>query len=204
MKPSIVEKVAVSEKDFQRAVLDLAHTLGWKTMHFHDSRRQVKPGVFVGSTGMPQPDGSQKAIEVHIFPEAMRGNGEGQRPMNDAQNQTMTNATVTGVAMVGQSGSVKVKLPNMESELVVDPGVPVIAIVPADKADALARTQSGGMRRRLDLAASLIGRPRVLFLDEPTTGLDPRSRLGMWAIIRELVGVGTTLLLTTQYMDEAD
>ena len=50
MKPSIVEKVAVSEKDFQRAVLDLAHTLGWKTMHFHDSRRQVKPGVFVGDT----------------------------------------------------------------------------------------------------------------------------------------------------------
>ena len=60
------------------------------------------------------------------------------------------------------------------------------------------------MLRRLDLAASLIGRPRVLFLDEPTTGLDPRSRLGMWAIIRELVSVGTTLLLTTQYLDEAD
>ena len=67
-----------------------------------------------------------------------------------------------------------------------------------------AKTYSGGMLRRLDLAASLIGRPRVLFLDEPTTGLDPRSRLGMWAIIRELVAVGTTLLLTTQYMDEAD
>ncbi len=67
-----------------------------------------------------------------------------------------------------------------------------------------AKTYSGGMLRRLDLAASLIGRPRVLFLDEPTTGLDPRSRLGMWAIIRELVAAGTTLLLTTQYMDEAD
>ncbi len=67
-----------------------------------------------------------------------------------------------------------------------------------------AKTYSGGMLRRLDLAASLIGRPRVLFLDEPTTGLDPRSRLGMWGIIRELVAAGTTLLLTTQYMDEAD
>ncbi len=74
----------------------------------------------------------------------------------------------------------------------------------SDAAGRQAKTYSGGMLRRLDLAASLIGRPRVLFLDEPTTGLDPRSRLGMWAIIRELVAVGTTLLLTTQYMDEAD
>ena len=66
------------------------------------------------------------------------------------------------------------------------------------------KTYSGGMRRRLDLAASLIGRPEVLFLDEPTTGLDPRSRSVMWEIIRELAGAGTTLLLTTQYLDEAD
>jgi ABC-2 type transport system ATP-binding protein len=58
--------------------------------------------------------------------------------------------------------------------------------------------------RRLDLAASLIGRPRVLFLDEPTTGLDPRSRVGMWGVIRELVAAGTTLVLTTQYLEEAD
>ncbi|MGH3873026.1 MAG: ATP-binding cassette domain-containing protein [Pseudonocardiaceae bacterium] len=67
-----------------------------------------------------------------------------------------------------------------------------------------AKTYSGGMRRRLDLAASLVGRPQVLFLDEPTTGLDPRSRIGMWGIIRELVAQGTTVLLTTQYLDEAD
>jgi ABC-2 type transport system ATP-binding protein len=66
------------------------------------------------------------------------------------------------------------------------------------------KTYSGGMRRRLDLAASLIGRPQVLFLDEPTTGLDPRSRSVMWEIIRELAADGTTLLLTTQYLDEAD
>jgi ABC-2 type transport system ATP-binding protein len=66
------------------------------------------------------------------------------------------------------------------------------------------KTYSGGMRRRLDLAASLIGRPEVLFLDEPTTGLDPRSRSVMWEIIRELAAAGTTLLLTTQYLDEAD
>ena len=74
----------------------------------------------------------------------------------------------------------------------------------SDAADRAAKTYSGGMQRRLDLAASLVGQPKVLFLDEPTTGLDPRSRLGMWDIIRSLVADGTTLLLTTQYLDEAD
>jgi ABC-2 type transport system ATP-binding protein len=66
------------------------------------------------------------------------------------------------------------------------------------------KTYSGGMRRRLDLAGALVASPRVLFLDEPTTGLDPRSRTGMWDVIRELVATGTTLLLTTQYLEEAD
>jgi len=74
----------------------------------------------------------------------------------------------------------------------------------ADAADRAAKSYSGGMQRRLDLAASLVGQPRVLFLDEPTTGLDPRSRMGMWDIIRSLAASGTTLLLTTQYLDEAD
>ena len=73
-----------------------------------------------------------------------------------------------------------------------------------DAADRAAKTFSGGMQRRLDLAASLVGQPRVLFLDEPTTGLDPRSRLAMWDTIRSLAAGGTTLLLTTQYLDEAD
>ena len=73
-----------------------------------------------------------------------------------------------------------------------------------DAASRLAKTYSGGMRRRLDLAASLVYSPPVLFLDEPTTGLDPRSRLAMWEVIGELVSGGTTLLLTTQYLDEAD
>ena len=73
-----------------------------------------------------------------------------------------------------------------------------------DASDRVVKTYSGGMRRRLDLASALIGRPRLLFLDEPTTGLDPRSRLGMWDVIRSLVREGTTLLLTTQYLEEAD
>ncbi len=74
----------------------------------------------------------------------------------------------------------------------------------SDAADRPVKTYSGGMRRRLDLAGSLVAEPSVLFLDEPTTGLDPRSRVTMWEVIRELVDQGTTLLLTTQYLEEAD
>jgi ABC-2 type transport system ATP-binding protein len=74
----------------------------------------------------------------------------------------------------------------------------------ADARDRISRTYSGGMRRRLDLAAALVARPPVLFLDEPTTGLDPRSRLGLWETIEDRVAGGTTVLLTTQYLDEAD
>ena len=74
----------------------------------------------------------------------------------------------------------------------------------SDAGDRPVKTYSGGMRRRLDLAGSLVAAPSVLFLDEPTTGLDPRSRTEMWDVIRELVAGGTTLLLTTQYLEEAD
>ena len=73
-----------------------------------------------------------------------------------------------------------------------------------DAAGKPASTYSGGMRRRLDLAMTLVGSPRVIFLDEPTTGLDPRSRRGMWQIVRDLVAGGVTIFLTTQYLDEAD
>jgi ABC-2 type transport system ATP-binding protein len=73
-----------------------------------------------------------------------------------------------------------------------------------DAAQKQASTYSGGMRRKLDLAMTLVGSPRIIFLDEPTTGLDPRSRRTMWQIVRELVAEGTTVFLTTQYLDEAD
>jgi ABC-2 type transport system ATP-binding protein len=74
----------------------------------------------------------------------------------------------------------------------------------AESAQKLAATYSGGMRRKLDLAMTLVGNPQIIFLDEPTTGLDPRSRRTMWGIIRELVASGVTIFLTTQYLDEAD
>jgi oleandomycin transport system ATP-binding protein len=73
-----------------------------------------------------------------------------------------------------------------------------------DAAGRSAKTYSGGMRRRLDLAASLVGRPQILYLDEPTTGLDPRSRTGLWDLVRDLTSDGVTVLLTTQYLEEAD
>src|SRR4249919_4803 len=74
----------------------------------------------------------------------------------------------------------------------------------SDAATKYVKAYSGGMRRRLDLAASLVGRPKLLYLDEPTTGLDPRSRLDLWELVRGLVADGCTVLLTTQYLDEAD
>jgi len=94
----------------------------------------IKDNDFVASAAIRQADGKLHSTELRIFPEAMRGVGEGQRPMNDARSQTMTNATVTGTAIVNGSNNIKVKLPTGESELVLDPGVPVTAIVPADRA----------------------------------------------------------------------
>ena len=93
-------------------------------------------------------------------------------------------------------------LPKKQARRRADELLEIFDLVEA--ASRLVKTYSGGMRRRLDLAASLVLSPPVLFLDEPTTGLDPRSRIAMWDIIGELVSGGTTLLLTTQYLDEAD
>jgi hypothetical protein len=93
----------------------------------------IKPNDFVASAAVRKEDGKLHSTELRIFPEAMRGMGEGQRPMNDERQQTMTNATVTGTAIVGGSNNIKVKFPGGESEMIVDPGVPVIMIVAADR-----------------------------------------------------------------------
>jgi ABC-2 type transport system ATP-binding protein len=94
------------------------------------------------------------------------------------------------------------QLPSKEARTRADELLAQFDLVEAR--DRVVKTYSGGMRRRLDLASALIGRPRLLILDEPTTGLDPRSRLGMWDVLRDLVRDGVTLLLTTQYLEEAD
>ncbi len=110
-------------------------------------------------------------------------------------------AMLTGrenLVMMGRLyGLTKASARERANELLVD-----FDIVKA--ADRAAKTYSGGMRRRLDLAVSLIAAPPIIFLDEPTTGLDPRSRIAMWDIIRKLMNQGTTVLLTTQYLEEAD
>ena len=93
----------------------------------------IKPNDFVASAAMRGADGKLHSTELRIFPDAMRGLGEGQRPMNDPRNQTMTNATVTGAAIVNGSNNIKVKFEGGESELIVDPGIPVSRIDTADK-----------------------------------------------------------------------
>src|SRR5487761_947560 len=166
--------------------------------------------------GMLGPNGAGKTTAVRILttllkPDSGRAEGEGYDVVREAA------AVRRSIGLAGQSAAIQEELTGQENleiigrlyhlkwpaarsratELLAQFGL-------SDAADRAAKTYSGGMQRRLDLAASLVGRPRVLFLDEPTTGLDPRSRLGMWDIIRTLVAGGTTILLTTQYLDEAD
>jgi ABC-2 type transport system ATP-binding protein len=102
------------------------------------------------------------------------------------------------VVMVGRLYGLGAKEARRRADDVLD------RIKLTDAADRRVGTYSGGMRRRLDLAASLVGRPQVMFLDEPTTGIDPRSRLDLWELVEDLVAAGTTVLLTTQYLEEAD
>ena len=173
----------------------------------------VPRGTVLGVLG---PNGAGKTTAVRILttlllPDKGRALVEGYDVVRDAA------AVRRSIGLAGQSAAIQEELTGQENleiigrlyhlswprarsratELLEQFGL-------SDAADRAAKTYSGGMQRRLDLAASLVGRPKVLFLDEPTTGLDPRSRLGMWDIIRSLVADGTTLLLTTQYLDEAD
>jgi hypothetical protein len=105
----------------------------------------IKANDFIASAAVRKADGKLHSTELRIFPDAMRGLGEGQRPMNDTQNQTMTNATVSGAAIVNGSNIITVKFQGGESELILDPGVPVTAILPVDpslvKAGARVRVQ---------------------------------------------------------------
>lgn len=102
------------------------------------------------------------------------------------------------ITMVGQLYGLSKKESKVRSDDILE------RLSLTEASDRVVRTYSGGMRRRLDLGASLVGRPKILFLDEPTTGLDPRTRKELWAIIRQLEKDGTSILLTTQYLEEAD
>jgi ABC-2 type transport system ATP-binding protein len=173
----------------------------------------VPRGTVLGVLG---PNGAGKTTAVRILTTLLQPDGgwalvEGRDVVRDAA------AVRRLIGLSGQSAAIQEELTGRENlELIGrlyhlswpqarSRAVELLAQFElTDAADRAAKTYSGGMQRRLDLAASLVGHPKVLFLDEPTTGLDPRARLGMWDIIRSLVADGTTLLLTTQYLDEAD
>jgi ABC-2 type transport system ATP-binding protein len=174
---------------------------------------EVAAGSVLGLLG---PNGAGKTTLVRILTTLLRPDGGRATVAGyDVVRDTAALRSVIGLAgqyaavepdMTGRENLVMVgrlyHLPTAEARRRADEVLSRIGL--ADAADRPAKTYSGGMRRRLDLAASLVGRPTVLFMDEPTTGLDPRSRMDLWGLIRELVADGTTLLLTTQYLEEAD
>jgi ABC-2 type transport system ATP-binding protein len=174
---------------------------------------EVPAGTVLGLLG---PNGAGKTTAVRILttllvPDAGRAEVLGRDVTEDAM------ATRASIGLAGQYAAVDENLTARENLRLVGrlTHLPWSDIVRradtllerfdlADASDRLVRTFSGGMRRRLDLAAALVHEPPVLFLDEPTTGLDPQGRTELWAFIEELVDAGTTLLLTTQYLEEAD
>src|SRR3954471_11619011 len=173
----------------------------------------VEAGTVLGVLG---PNGAGKTTAVRILTTLLQPDGGSARVLGrDVVREAAAVRRLIG--LTGQSTAIVDELtgrenlemvgrlnhlPRAEARARAD-----VLLEQFDLADAGARTAktySGGMLRRLDLAAGLVAHPPVLFLDEPTTGLDPRSRIGMWDVIRALVAEGTTLLLTTQYLDEAD
>jgi ABC-2 type transport system ATP-binding protein len=166
--------------------------------------------------GLLGPNGAGKTTTVRILttllaPDAGRATVAGYDVVKDAEKLRHV------IGLAGQSAAVDENLTGLEnlemvgrlyhlsaaearrrSEVVLE------RFELTDAAHRTAKTYSGGMRRRLDLAGALVARPPVLFLDEPTTGLDPRARIDMWGVLQQLVAGGTTLLLTTQYLEEAD
>jgi oleandomycin transport system ATP-binding protein len=173
----------------------------------------VRRGSVLGLLG---PNGAGKTTVVRILatllrPDAGRATIGGHDVVRDAHEARRL------IGLTGQYASVDESLTGTENLILIGRllGLPraearqraaglLADFRLSDAAGKPAKAYSGGMRRRLDLAASLVGRPQVLYLDEPTTGLDPRSRNEMWDIVRDLVGAGVTVLLTTQYLEEAD
>jgi ABC-2 type transport system ATP-binding protein len=174
---------------------------------------EVREGTVLGLLG---PNGAGKTTTVRILATLLRADG-GRATVAGLDVSSQAQAVRKLIGLSGQYAAVDenltgrenlwmfgrlYQLPSSEASRRADELLERFALENA--ADRVAKTYSGGMRRRLDLAAALIGRPKVLFLDEPTTGLDPRSRLAMWDVIRSQVREGNTLLLTTQYLEEAD
>jgi ABC-2 type transport system ATP-binding protein len=173
----------------------------------------VPRGTVLGVLG---PNGAGKTTAVRILTTLLRPDG-GRAVVNGYDVVRQAAAVRRSIGLAGQSAAIQEELTGRENLELIGRLYHLSRARSRSRAaelleqfdlleaaDRSAKNFSGGMQRRLDLAASLVGEAEVLFLDEPTTGLDPRSRLGMWDIIRSLVAGGTTLLLTTQYLDEAD
>jgi ABC-2 type transport system ATP-binding protein len=178
-----------------------------------DVSLEFEPGIIYGLLG---PNGAGKTTLIRVLTTLLKPDSGGAWVAGvDAINNPTTARTQLGLAgqfaavddyLTGRENVVMVArlydLPKREAERRAAEVLEAIHLT--DAGDRPVRTYSGGMRRRLDVAASMVGRPKVLFLDEPTTGIDPRSRIDLWNLIQDLVTGGTTILLTTQYLDEAD
>ncbi|MFM8514653.1 MAG: ATP-binding cassette domain-containing protein [Actinomycetota bacterium] len=173
----------------------------------------VPRGTVVGLRG---PNGSGKTTTVRILATLLQATA-GTAKVNGFDVKSQADDVRRSIGLTGQYAAVDEFLTGRENLMmfgglyhldkayVTERSDELLATFDlVDAADRPAKTYSGGMRRRLDLAASLIAKPGILFLDEPTTGLDPRSRIGLWNVMKGLVAEGTTVLLTTQYLDEAD
>ncbi|MBU6316551.1 MAG: ATP-binding cassette domain-containing protein [Acidobacteria bacterium] len=174
---------------------------------------EVPTGRVLGLLG---PNGAGKTTTVRMLTTVLEPNG-GRGMVNGFDVSKHPQAVRRSIGLAGQYAAVDENLTGRENLVLVGRlnHMPVVKCREraeellhqfrlSDAADRPVRTYSGGMRRRLDLGAALVTHPPVLFLDEPTTGLDPASRLDLWEVIEGLVGDGTTVLLTTQYLEEAD
>ena len=191
----------------------LVKRFGKKTLAVDGVDLAVRPGMVLGLLG---PNGAGKTTVVRMLATLLRPDA-GHASVCGADVVRQADRVRELIGLTGQYAAVDEDLTGFENLLLIGRLLEVPRAEAKRRSDELlerfgladaagrsVKTYSGGMRRRLDLAASLVQRPQVLFLDEPTTGLDPRSRGEVWAMIRELVAEGTTVLLTTQYLDEAD
>ena len=173
----------------------------------------ARTGTVLGVLG---PNGAGKTTAVRILATLLRAD-EGTATVNGFDVRAQADKVRRSIGLTGQFASVDDDLTGTENLVMIGQLLDLSAKAAktraaellewfdlADAAKKKAKTYSGGMRRRLDLAASLVGRPPVIFLDEPTTGLDPAKREDMWDVVRSLVSDGSTVLLTTQYLEEAD
>lgn len=192
---------------------DLVKSFGTDVRALDGVSLEVQPGTVLGLLG---PNGAGKTTMVNILTTLLRPDS-GRAEVAGFDVTRHPEAVRRRIGLAGQYAAVDENLTGAENLTLVGRlnhmrtgeaktrGAELLERFGlSDAGGRTAKTYSGGMRRRLDLAAALVARPPVLFLDEPTTGLDPRSRIDLWSVIDDLVREGTTVLLTTQYLEEAD